>query len=67
MPFHGTQMMAGLLGPATSWRVPYILVAAPSLALALVMVLTTREPPRRVGRELGSKCARVHTRLLRLP
>ncbi|KAI8473562.1 MAG: major facilitator superfamily domain-containing protein, partial [Monoraphidium minutum] len=40
------QMVAGILGPATNWRLPFVLVAAPALLLALVMVLVTREPPR---------------------
>lgn len=42
----GGQLISGILGPATNWRVPFVLVAAPSLVLALVMVLVTKEPPR---------------------
>lgn len=40
------QALAGAIGPATNWRVPFVVVAAPSLMVALVMLLTTREPPR---------------------
>ena len=39
-------MLAGLLGPATSWRLPYLIVAAPSLALSILISLTVRDPPR---------------------
>jgi MFS family permease len=42
----GGQMVAGTLGPMTNWRLPFVIVAAPAVLLALVMVLTTREPPR---------------------
>ncbi|KIZ04154.1 major facilitator superfamily MFS-1 [Monoraphidium neglectum] len=40
------QFIAGIVGPATNWRIPFVLVAAPALLLALIMVATTREPPR---------------------
>ncbi|GLI68460.1 hypothetical protein VaNZ11_012882, partial [Volvox africanus] len=40
------QALSGSIGPATNWRVPFMVVAAPSLAVALVMLLTTVEPPR---------------------
>ncbi|KAG2422826.1 hypothetical protein HXX76_015768 [Chlamydomonas incerta] len=40
------QALSGSIGPATNWRVPFVVVAAPSLAVALVMQLTTTEPPR---------------------
>jgi MFS family permease len=42
----GGQLLAGLLGPATNWRVPYLIVAAPSIAIALIVLLTIRDPPR---------------------
>lgn len=40
------QALSGSIGPATNWRVPFVVVAAPSLVMALVMQLTTTEPPR---------------------
>ncbi|KAG2447464.1 hypothetical protein HYH02_007785 [Chlamydomonas schloesseri] len=40
------QALSGSIGPATNWRVPFVVVAAPSLVVALVMQLTTTEPPR---------------------
>ncbi|GBF91667.1 MFS transporter [Raphidocelis subcapitata] len=40
------QLLAGLLGPATNWRVPYLMVAVPSLLLALAIVLFIKDPPR---------------------
>lgn len=41
-----TQMVAGLLGPATNWRLPFLVMAAPTLALAVLLLLTVKEPPR---------------------
>lgn len=41
-----SQVVAGNVGPATNWRLPFVIVAAPSLLVALVMLLTTQEPPR---------------------
>ncbi|GLC48102.1 hypothetical protein PLESTB_000715300 [Pleodorina starrii] len=40
------QALSGSIGPATNWRLPFVVVAAPSLAVALLMLLTTWEPPR---------------------
>lgn len=40
------QMLAGFLGPATNWRVPYLAVAAPSLLLAVLVGFTIDDPPR---------------------
>ncbi|KAG2490341.1 hypothetical protein HYH03_011288 [Edaphochlamys debaryana] len=40
------QALSGTIGPATNWRVPFVVVAAPSLAVAGLMLATTREPPR---------------------
>lgn len=40
------QLVAGFLGPAYGWRLPFILVAAPNFVLALVFWLVVREPPR---------------------
>lgn len=38
--------MSGVLGPATNWRLPFVVMAAPAIVLAIVMLLTTDEPPR---------------------
>lgn len=40
------QGIASLLGPAVNWRLPFVVVAVPSLLVALIMRLTTTEPPR---------------------
>jgi predicted MFS family arabinose efflux permease len=40
------QLLAGLVGPATNWRVPFVIMAAPSLLLALLLIFTVQEPPR---------------------
>lgn len=39
-------MLAGIVGPATNWKVPFVVMAAPSLALAIVLLATAKEPPR---------------------
>ena len=39
-------MLAGLLGPATSWRLPYLVVTTPCLVLSVLISLTVRDPPR---------------------
>jgi hypothetical protein len=46
------QLLAGLVGPATNWKVPFVIMAAPSLLLALLLLLTVQEPPR-----AGERCA----------
>jgi hypothetical protein len=45
-PLLHPQALSGSIGPATNWRVPFVVVAAPSLAVAVLMQLTTQEPPR---------------------
>eukprot|EP00878_Enallax_costatus_P035709 GHUV01039910.1.p1 GENE.GHUV01039910.1~~GHUV01039910.1.p1 ORF type:complete len:368 (+),score=86.75 GHUV01039910.1:356-1459(+) len=42
----GGQMLAGIAGPATNWKVPFVVMAAPTLVLALVLFVTAKEPPR---------------------
>uniref|UniRef100_A0A383W382 Major facilitator superfamily (MFS) profile domain-containing protein n=1 Tax=Tetradesmus obliquus TaxID=3088 RepID=A0A383W382_TETOB len=42
----GGQLLAGMVGPATNWKVPFVILAAPSLLLAVLLLLTVREPPR---------------------
>jgi predicted MFS family arabinose efflux permease len=34
------------VGPATNWRVPFVIMAAPSLLLALLLIFAVQEPPR---------------------
>lgn len=53
------QFLAALVGPATDWRLPFVLVAAPSLLAALLMLLTTREPPRGACEEAMQAHARA--------
>ena len=40
------QIMAGTVGPAFGWRVPFLLAAAPAMLLALAAYLTIEEPER---------------------
>ncbi|KAG1670543.1 hypothetical protein FOA52_015408 [Chlamydomonas sp. UWO 241] len=41
------QMLAAWLGPATGdWRVPFVVVAVPSLCASVLMLVTCSEPPR---------------------
>eukprot|EP00879_Flechtneria_rotunda_P006260 GHRR01006579.1.p1 GENE.GHRR01006579.1~~GHRR01006579.1.p1 ORF type:complete len:583 (+),score=156.80 GHRR01006579.1:972-2720(+) len=42
----GGQLLAGVVGPATNWRVPFVVLAAPTLLLAIVLLFTAQEPPR---------------------
>ena len=45
------QMLSGWIGPATDWRVPFTVVAAPALVVAFIMLWTTKDPPRGVCEE----------------
>ena len=45
------QMLAGWVGPATDWRLPFVIVSAPAIVIAVVMLFTTKEPPRGVCEE----------------
>jgi predicted MFS family arabinose efflux permease len=62
MYWHGfvLQGVAGSLGPATNWRLPFVVVSAPTIALAFFMLATIREPPRG-----GERSARAAWRLFR--
>jgi predicted MFS family arabinose efflux permease len=40
------QLIAGFIGPSHGWRMPFIVVAIPAMLIALLFVLTTREPRR---------------------
>ena len=42
----GGQIMAGTVGPAYGWRLPFVLSAAPAILLALVTYTTVKEPER---------------------
>ena len=44
---HGRLCMAGS-EETGGWRLPFLLIAAPTILLAVIMVLTTVEPPRGV-------------------
>lgn len=47
IPLHASsQMLAGIVGPATNWKIPFVVMAAPTLILAFVLFITTKEPPR---------------------
>ena len=35
-------------GPYAGWRVPFVIVAVPTLLLAMLMLVTAEEPPRGV-------------------
>ena len=40
------QLMAGVVGPAWGWRVPFVIVAMPSCVLALVFLRVASDPAR---------------------
>lgn len=40
------QGIAGFCGPSIGWRWPFVIVALPSIGVALLMVVTTQEPAR---------------------
>lgn len=40
------QALAGLIGPATNWRWPFVIVALPSLFVTGMMLALVQEPPR---------------------
>lgn len=42
------QMLAGWIGPATDWRWPFVIISAPAIVVAFVVLFTTEEPPRGV-------------------
>ncbi|GFR52042.1 hypothetical protein Agub_g14559, partial [Astrephomene gubernaculifera] len=46
------QALSGWLGPATNWRLPFVVLAVPSLGAAGLMLATTREPPRGAAEEV---------------
>lgn len=40
------QVVAGFLGPMLGWRAPFVVIAAPSVGVAVLMLLTCPDPPR---------------------
>jgi MFS family permease len=46
------QLVAGLLGPSTNWRLPFLVMATPTLLLTALLLFTVKEPPR------GGECSR---------
>lgn len=40
------QGIAGFLGPATNWRVPFVVVSVPAIALNFLLFCSVRDPPR---------------------
>ncbi len=43
-----THFLSTCAGPYAGWRLPFVIVAVPTLLLALLMLLTAEEPPRGV-------------------
>ena len=48
------QMLAGFVGPAHGWRLPFVIVSIPAFICALLM-LTTLTEPARGGQEAAVK------------
>eukprot|EP00520_Triparma_pacifica_P006893 CAMPEP_0118632574 /NCGR_PEP_ID=MMETSP0785-20121206/520_1 /TAXON_ID=91992 /ORGANISM="Bolidomonas pacifica, Strain CCMP 1866" /LENGTH=445 /DNA_ID=CAMNT_0006523359 /DNA_START=67 /DNA_END=1401 /DNA_ORIENTATION=- len=40
------QLLAGFVGPAHGWRLPFVIVSIPAFICAALMVTTLKEPPR---------------------
>ena len=53
------QIMAGTVGPAFGWRLPFVLAAAPAIALALATYVFVDEPERGVTETAVRERARV--------
>ncbi len=47
----GGQLLAGFIGPAMGWRLPFIIVAIPNFFLCALMLFTVKEPPRGITEE----------------
>eukprot|EP00798_Chlamydomonas_sp_ICE-L_P021214 gene21214-28123_t len=45
------QAAASVIGPATNWRMPFVVISIPSILAAVLMWFTTKEPPRGVCEE----------------
>ena len=53
--------MCALAAPYIGWRWPFIIVAAPAILMAFLMILTVPEPPRGVTEDAIQ--VREHQRL----
>ena len=40
------QLMSGVVGPSSGWRIPFVIVAIPSSVLAVIFLLTAMDPVR---------------------
>ena len=49
------QMMSGFVGPRYGWRLPFLLAAAPAIALAILFYFTVKEPVRGCQEEAVKK------------
>ena len=47
-PATASSHSARCAGPYAGWRLPFVIVAVPTLLLAVLMLLTAEEPPRGV-------------------
>ncbi len=47
----GGQLLAGFIGPAMGWRLPFIIVAIPNFFLCALMLFSVKEPPRGITEE----------------
>ena len=45
------QLLAGAVGPAQGWRLPFIIVAIPNFFLIILFALTVKEPVRGISEE----------------
>ncbi len=45
------QLVAGFIGPEYGWRLPFIVVAAPSFLFIILFWFTVKEPPRGIAEE----------------
>jgi predicted MFS family arabinose efflux permease len=67
------QMLAGFMGPVYGWRVPFVIVTIPNLMVAVLFLLTTKEPKRgqfdeqKVAPQENIRSVEVFTNLLKIP
>lgn len=45
------QGVAGFVGPTYGWRLPFVIIAIPSILVISLVVLTMKEPPRSTGHQ----------------
>lgn len=46
------QIIAGITGPLLGWRTPFLIIAIPAYVLALILIMTTRDPRRGTKEEV---------------